>query len=140
MAALGILLATMLPYLHSVVSDQEGNPRKWVPNIGFVKNFTSTDGKILGYSTYEVFVYMASVNFSYMFAWLCALHFAQNRPYRFVLFFPAALSTYQFLIVIFNLRETQLNELSTKIVIVLIVALIIIINYFFNRTNERNTY
>lgn len=140
MAALGILLATMLPYLHSVISDIEGNPKKWIPNIGFVKNFSSMDGKILGYSTYEVFIYMASVNFSYMFAWLCALHFAQNRPYRFVLYFPAALSVFQFLLVIFNLRETQLNELSTKILIVLIVALILIINYFFNRTNERNTY
>lgn len=138
-AALGILFVSLLPYLHNIVSYSNGEPKSWLPNLGIIEAITSADGKVLGFSTYGVFIYMASISFSYLFAWFCALHFAQNRPYRFVLYFPVALSAYQFLIVIFNLRHTQLNELSSKLIVFIIVALLCIFNYFLKKKNERNT-
>lgn len=138
-AALGILIVSTLPYLHNIISTEDGKPKEWLPNLGIYETFASTDGIFLGYSSYGIFVYMASVSFSYLFAWFCALHFAQNRPYRFVFYFPVTLSAYQFLLVIFNLRHTQLNDLSSKVILVFVVALLCIFNYFLNKKNEGNT-
>jgi len=129
-AALGILIISMLPYLHNILTYENGEPKNWLIDSGIIKALTWTDGYIFGYSTFSVFVYMVTINFTNLIAWFLCLHFAQGKPYRFVIFFPVVLSAYQFFIVIFNLRFTQLNELSSKVIVFLCVALLCLINFY----------
>ncbi len=111
--AVGIIVISTLPYLHDV--------------------FEFPPGEYFGFSTIRVFYFMLlSALFAHL-GWLFAFFEAKRKPYRFVLLVPVALSLYQIIIILAGLRESKLNEVSTKFIIILILSLVLILNYFIGK-------
>ena len=113
--AVGIILISTVPYLHDVIEFDEG---------GF-----------LGFSTKRVFLFMLLINVYAHLGWLFAFFLAKNKPYRFALLVPVSLSFYQIVILLTGLKDTPLNEVTTKFVIIIIAVLILIIKYFNSKAN-----
>lgn len=132
---MGIFLCSLLPFLHDIITTETGKPKAWVPDLGIVDFLTMADGKVWGYSSYGVFLYLGGLQCTLFLGWLLALHFARNRSYRFALYFPTILFGYQFLLVVFNLRQTQLNDLDYKIILTLVLGIVLTLNFFLNKKN-----
>ncbi len=135
---MGILFCALAPFFHDMITIPGEGLRWWVPVLGIEDFLTTTDGKVWGYSTYRVFLYMAGIQLALFLGWFIALHLARNKSYRFVLYFPTLLFGYQFLLVVFNLRATKLNDFNYKIVLIIALGMVLIGNFFFNKQNTEN--
>jgi len=101
--AMGIVLCSLLPFLHDILTDNEvGNPKDWVPNLGIVDFLTLEDGTIWGFSDYGIFLFITSLYASVFLGWVIALYLAKNKPYRFAFLFPTILTGYQLFLISFS--------------------------------------
>lgn len=120
---MAIILLSTLPYFHDIITDSEGL-RPWVPDLGVERLLTGSDGKILGFSTYRVFLYTTLIFVFSAIGWYGWYRSATKKMYQKVLFVVVASSICHVLLILLDLRRTFLNEPSLKVVLLLAVFLL----------------
>lgn len=123
--ALAIILLSTLPYFHDIITDSEGL-RPWVPDLGVERLLTGSDGKILGFSTYRVFLYTTLIFVFSAIGWLGWYRSSAKKMYQRVLLVVVVSSAYHVLLILFDLRRTFLNGPGLKVVLLLAVFLLFV--------------
>ncbi|QXP51156.1 MULTISPECIES: hypothetical protein [Cellulophaga] len=135
--AMGIILCALLPFVHDIITTNTGELQKWIPNLGIVEGLTDSDGLFFGYSAYRVFLAIVGMQLSSFIAWFLVLDFSKGKSYRFVFIFPTVINGYQLLLMVFNLRQTSLNNWNYKIFILLLVGVLLILNFYLTDKNAK---
>lgn len=136
--AVAIISLSSLPYIHDVITIRGEGLKGWVPDFGIRELLRSSDGYILGFSSYRVFIYTLFIHLFGHIGWLGWFFEAEGKNYRFALLVPIILSLYQILIIVSNSRNTTFNEPDTKFYITILLSTALTINYFFNNKISRN--
>jgi 4-hydroxybenzoate polyprenyltransferase len=134
---LAIVGLSTLPFLHDIITEMSEGVRSFVPVIGIEKALTDSDGYVLGFSTYRVFLYTLFVHLGMHIAFVGWWFAAQGRRYRPILLLPVAMSLYQVLIIVSNSRDTKFNEPDTKLYILLGLCLLLGINFYYNNSYRK---
>lgn len=138
MAVVGIVIISTLPYFHDVITERGVGTRSWIPNVGSESFFTGSDGKIMGFSSYRVFIYTVLIHLSAHIAFIGWMMDAKGKSYRIALLVPVILSGYTVAMFLFNAKETTFNSTSVKFYITIVVTIAVFIFYFLDRRNELN--
>lgn len=136
--AVGIILVSTMPYFHDVITIKGEGLKSWVPTIGMIDFFTDSSGKVMGFSSYRVFLYYL---FIHLFAhigfvgWMMA---AKGKSYRIALLVPVVLSGYTVALFLFNARETTFNSASFKFYLTIIITIAVLVFYYIDHKNKEN--
>jgi len=130
--AMTIIVLSSLPYIHDVITVSGEGLKGWVPDWGLQRLLTDTDGYILGFSSYRVFVYTILLHVFAHIGWVGWFFDARGKLYRPFLLLPVTLSLYQIGIILFNSRFSTFNEPNIKILLTLIITSILAINFYAN--------
>ncbi len=129
--ALLFVLAT-LPFFHDVITDNGGNLRPWVPNLGIETILTDSEGYVRGLRSYRLLVYLFSIYLFSHLGWIGWFMDSRGRRYRPFLLVPVALSLYQVIVIAMSWQETEFNSPSIKLYITLVLSILLAINFFYN--------
>ena len=132
MVSLGIILISSLPYFHDLITIRGEGLAPWVPDLGIEKALTDADGKVMGFSSYRVFLYTLLIHLFAHIGWVGWMLDAKGKSYRFALLVPVVLSGYTVALLLFNARATEFNEPDTKFYLTLFLSIIVILNFFIN--------
>lgn len=132
MVSLGIIFISSLPYLHDLITIRGEGLAPWVPDLGIEKALTDADGKVMGFSSYRVFLYTMLIHLFAHVGWVGWMLDAKGKSYRFALLVPVILSGYTIALLLFNARATEFNEPDTKFYLTLFLSIIVILNFFIN--------
>ncbi len=135
--AMGIILCSLLPFIHDLLISDTGELKSWVPILGIVDLFSDSNGLFLGYSSYRIFLALVGMQLSSFIAWFLVLEFSKGKSYRFVFIFPTVINGYQLLLMVFNLRKTVFNGWDYKIFILLLVGVLLILNFYLTTKNAK---
>jgi hypothetical protein len=138
LAVVGIVVVSTLPYFHDIITDQSGT-RQGVPVIGAEEVFTGSDGKIMGFSSYRIFLYTLM---TYLFAHIGFVGWmmdAKGKFYRIALAVPVILSGYTVALILFNAKETTFNSTSAKFYITIATTIGVLVFYILDHRNKLNT-
>ena len=132
MVSLGIIFISSLPYLHDLITIRGEGLAPWVPDLGIEKALTDADGKVMGFSSYRVFLYTMLIHLFAHVGWVGWMLDAKGKSYRFALLVPVVLSGYTIALLLFNARATEFNKPDTKFYLTLFLSIIVILNFFIN--------
>ncbi len=132
LVSLGIIFISSLPYLHDLITIRGEGLAPWVPDLGIEKALTDADGKVMGFSSYRVFLYTLLIHLFAHIGWVGWMLDAKGKSYRFALLVPVVLSGYTVTLLLFNARATEFNEPDTKFYLTLFLSIIVILNFFIN--------
>ncbi|MDE3744082.1 hypothetical protein [Maribacter polysaccharolyticus] len=130
MALVGL---SSLPYLHEAIT-YEGGLRSWVPVLGIEGFLTDGQGKVLGFSTYRMFLYTLLIFVFSELGWAVWLYVSKHKTYYLALFVPVLMGAYQILLLLLNLRKTTANSAETKLLLVM--GLSLFFGFLFLRKNR----
>ena len=130
--AVTIIALSSLPYIHDVITISGGEFPSWVPDWGIQQFLTNSEGYVLGFSSYRVFLYIFLIHLFAHLGYVGWFFEAKNKLYRPFLLVPVILSLYQITIILFDARRTDLNDPNTKFVLTITLSIILAINFFFN--------
>lgn len=114
--ALLIILLAVLPFIHDIIE---------LP-----------PGEFKGFSSRRVFLYMFSINLFSHLGWLLAFILAKDKPFRFSILIPVSLSLYQVIILITGLKDSSLNEATTKFIITVVLSFLVVIKFFTGKRSK----
>jgi len=137
---MAIILLSSLPYIHDVISIRGEGLKGWVPDFGLQNILTNADGKIMGFSSYRIFVYTLLLHLFAHIGWVGWFFDARRKLYRPFLLVPISLSLYQIGIILFNSRATAFNEPNVKIILTICVTVLLAINFFLNNKVLKTNY
>ncbi len=129
---LAIVILSALPYIHDVMTISGKGIKGWVPDFGIQKLLMDSEGYILGFTSYRVFVYTFFLHLFAHIGWVGWFFDAKGKSYRTALLVPVALSAYQILVILLNSRRTPFNEPDTKFFITSFLSIVLAINFFYN--------
>jgi hypothetical protein len=115
MVALGIIGLSTLPYFHDFITDADGL-MAWVPVLGIESFLTDSNNRILGFSTYRVFLYTFLIFVFASIGWAGWYRIAKNKYYSNALLLVLTSGVYHVFLMVFNLRRTVVNELEPKLI------------------------
>lgn len=124
MVALGIIGLSTLPYFHEFITNAEGL-KPWVPVLGVENFLTDSNNKILGFSTYRVFLYTFLIFVFASIGWAGWYRMAKDKYYGNALLLVLISGVYQVFLIVFNLRRTVLNELEPKLIMLSFLFLVL---------------
>ena len=130
--AVAIVLLSSLPYIHDVITIRGEGLSGWVPNFGIQDFLIDNNGKIMGFSSYRVFIYTLFLHLFAHIGWVGWFFDARGRLYRPFLLVPVTLSLYQIIIILLDFRGSAFNQPNFKIFITIILSLLLAINFYFN--------
>jgi len=116
MGALAIIGLSTLPYFHDFITDSEGL-KTWVPIVGIENILTDSNQKVLGFSTYRVFLYTFLIFVFASIGWAGWYRSTRNKFYSNGLFLVLLSGIYQIILIILNLRRSIFNELQNKLIL-----------------------
>ena len=151
--ALLLSLVATLPFFHDIITDKSG-VKPWVPNFGIeesiktvIKNEDGSINKIRynGYTSYRTLIYFLLLHIFAAIGWMgWAKDARPGKPYKFFLLVPALMTLYTSLVILFDFRQTNFNEATTKIFIIIVVNFLLMALYLYryykiqNKKNEKN--
>jgi len=130
--AMAIIGLSSLPYIHDVITVSGEGLKGWVPDWGLQAALADSDGYILGFSSYRVFVYTILLHIFAHIGWVGWFFDARGKLYRPFLLLPVTLSLYQIGIILFNSRFSTFNEPNIKIILTIVISTILAINFYAN--------
>lgn len=131
----GIILISTFPFFHDIILGRDGL-RGWVPDIGLEDFLTDSNGKIMGFTSYRVFVYTLGAHLFAHIGYLGWMMDAKGKYYRIALLVPVVLSGYTVAILLFNAKETAYNDTSTKLYLTLAITLAVLVYYVIDHRSE----
>ena len=105
----------MLPFLHELIIDENGTFARWVPNLNIQASLLDDNGKILGFSTYRVFLYYFFAETTALIAWVGWFIVAKNKPYRNAILLCILSVGYHLFLILSANRKTDLNNFEFKL-------------------------
>jgi hypothetical protein len=135
-----IIAAATLPFFHEILTLKTGDLLGWVPIFGIEKLLTSSDGSIIGFDYYRIFLYTLMLHIYAHLGWLGAFiyfYYPKLRKVRSFLLVPVALSFYSIIIILLNWQGKGFNQPDVKFYITIVLSILLAINYFFNHKKER---
>ena len=134
----GIILISTLPYIHDLITISGEGIKIWIPNLGIQKALEDSDGYILGFSSYRVFLYTFFLHLFAHIGFLGWMLDAKGKYYRIALLVPVTLSVYALIIMLSNARQTFFNQVNTKFYITIALSLFVLGYFVLDRRNKRN--
>ncbi len=126
-----------LTFLHELIVHPDGTTYSWVPDWNIEKTLTDTNGKVLGYSQYYVFLYFLLIQVYSLIAWLGWFSVSKSKPYRFALIIGVLSSFYHIILILSNSRKTDLNSFDLKLIgTAIIFCTLFLIYYFFEKIKK----
>lgn len=113
--ALFIIIISILPYFHDIITDSKG-VKDWVPVLGIENLLTNTEDKVLGFSSYRVFLYTFLIFVFATIGWLGWSRNSKTKYYTNSLLLAALSSLYYSIIISLNLRRTLWNDTNFKLI------------------------
>lgn len=110
-----IIITTLLIYLHDLIPKGSGK---------------------IGKSSLRVYFYTVNSELRFLLVWLLVYWLAKGKMWRFVIWLPILMTTYQLLIRILSLQKTSYNDFNFKFVVTLLLFLALIIFYFYKKRKE----
>jgi len=110
-----IVVTTLLIYLHDLIPKGSGK---------------------IGKSSLRVYFYTVNSELRFLLVWFLVYALAKGKVWRFVVWLPILMTTYQLLIRIFSLQSTSYNDFNLKFVISLLLFIALIIFYFYKKRKE----
>ena len=110
-----IVVTTLLIYLHDLIPKGSGK---------------------IGKSSLRVYFYTVNSELRFLLVWFLVYALAKGKVWRFVIWLPILMTTYQLLIRIFSLQTTAYNDFNLKFVISLLVFIALIVFYFYRKRKE----
>tara|TARA_R110000744_G_scaffold128298_2_gene235307 strand:- start:2555 stop:3514 length:960 start_codon:yes stop_codon:yes gene_type:complete len=126
--AMALVGLSSLPYLHEAITF-EGGLRSWVPVLGIEEFLTDAQGKVLGFSSYRMFLYTLLIFVFSELGWAAWLYVSKRKTYYFALFVPVLMGIYQILIILLDLRKTTANSAETKLSVLFALSLFLALLY-----------
>ncbi len=105
----------MLPFLHELIIDENGTFARWVPILNIEASLLDDNGKILGFSTYRVFLYYFFAETAALIAWVGWFIVARNKPYRNAILICILSVGYHLFLILSDNRKTDLNNFDLKL-------------------------
>jgi len=130
--AVAIIGLSSLPYIHDVITVRGEGLKGWVPDWGLQQLLTDSTGRILGFSSYRVFIYTLLLHLFAHIGYTGWFFEASGKLYRPFILVPVILSMYQIGIILFNWRSSAFNQPNTKIIITIVLSLFLAYNFYFN--------
>lgn len=135
---MSIVFISSLPYFHDVITIKGEGLKGWVPDFGLQELLTDSNGKVMGFSSYRVFIYTLLIHLFAHIGWVGWMLDAKGKSYRFFLLVPVFLSAYTVALLLLNARATGFNKFDTKLYITLGLSIILILNFFINRKTKKD--
>lgn len=110
-----IVVTTLLIYLHDLIPKGSGK---------------------IGKSSLRVYFYTVNSELRFLLVWFLVYALAKGKVWRFVIWLPILMTTYQLLIRVFSLQATTYNDFNLKFVISLLLFIALIIFYFYKKKKE----
>ncbi|MDP5231691.1 MAG: hypothetical protein NWQ38_14965 [Cellulophaga sp.] len=124
--ALLIILISILPYFHDIITDSKG-VKNWVPVLGIENLLTDTTNSILGFSSYRVFLYTFLIFVFATIGWLGWYRNSTTKYYSNSVLLAVLSSLYYLTIISLNLRRTLWNDTNFKLIA--LAVLFLVLNY-----------
>lgn len=125
-----------LPFLNELIADKDGNLYGWVPDLNVQKLLTDSNGSILGYSKYRVFLYFLFIHLYGFIAFLGWYTVAKNKYYRPAILLCALSAAYHVGVVLLNQRMTDFNDFRFKLVGTIVLAVVLFALYYRKKKKE----
>lgn len=130
--AVTIIGLSSLPYIHDIITIRGEGLKGWVPDWGLQAFLTDSNGYVLGFSSYRVFVYTLLIHLFSHIGYTGWFFEARGKLYRPFILVPVILSMYQIGIILFNWRSSAFNQPNTKIILTVALSLFLAYNFYFN--------
>ncbi len=127
--AMAIIGLSTLPYLHDIITDEDGL-KSWGPLLEIEKALTDSNGNVLGFSTYRVFLYTLLIFVFAGIGWAGWFQRAKDKFYGYALLLATASGFYYIGLILFNLRRSIWNDPTLKFSLLVISFLIL---FFLNK-------
>ena len=128
---------SLFPFFHELIISVDGVPSFWVLDWGIEKALTDINGKVLGYSTYRVFIYYLLAQCYALVAWLGWFSVAKSKPYRLAILLGVLSSSYHIFLILSNSRKTDLNTINIKLVGTAIIGCALFLIYYYFEKNKK---
>lgn len=110
-----IVITTLLIYVHDLIPKGVGS---------------------VGKSSLRVYLYTVNSELRFLAVWFLVYFLAKGKQWRFVVWLPLLMTTYQLFIRLFSLQKTSYNDFNIKLVLSLIVFIALIVFYFYKKRKE----
>lgn len=130
--AVAIIGLSSLPYIHDIITISGEGLKGWVPDWGLQSFLTDSEGYVLGFSSYRVFIYTLLLHLFAHIGYTGWFFEASGKLYRPFILVPVILSMYQIGIILFNWRSSAFNQPNIKIIITIVLSLFLAYNFYFN--------
>ena len=137
---MAIIVLSSLPYIHDIITIRGGTFPTWVPDWGIQEFLTNSEGYVVGFSSYRVFIYTLLIHLFAHIGYLGWFFEAKDKLYRPFLLVPVSLSLYQIILIIFDSRSNDLNTPHTKIILTITISCLLAVNFFFNNKQLLKTH
>tara|TARA_A100000171_G_C2139335_1_gene153387 strand:+ start:2908 stop:3750 length:843 start_codon:yes stop_codon:yes gene_type:complete len=117
-------MLSMLPYFHDIITDMDGL-KSWVPNLGIESVLSDSEGNVLGFSTYRVFLYTLLIFLFATIGWAGWYQSAKDKFYGSALLLAMSSGFYHVFLIVFELRRTVWNEPFPKLILLAILFLVL---------------
>jgi len=138
LAVIGIIMVSTLPYFHDVITERGVGTRTSIPNLGIETFLTNSEEKVLGFSSYRVFLYTLFIHLFAHIGFVGWMMDAKGKSYRIALLVPVVLSGYTVIMLLLDAKESPLSNTSTKFFITIATTLVVFVLYFLDRRNKLN--
>ena len=138
LAVVGIIMISTLPYFHDVITEKGVGVRPSMPDIGVENFFTNDDKKVMGFSSYRVFLYYLFIHLFAHIGFVGWMMEAKGKSYRIALLVPVILSGYTVAMFLLNAKETTFNSTNAKFYITIVATIGVFVFYFLDRRNKLN--
>lgn len=128
---------SLLPFLHELIVDENGTFARWVPNLNIEISLLDESGKILGFSSYRVFLYYFFAETAALCAWLGWFLVAKNKPYRYAILLCIISTSYHLFLILSNSRKTILNNFELKLWATAAIALLLFGIFFYTSQKKQ---
>ncbi len=132
LGALVIIGLSTLPYMHDIITNKEGL-KSWVPVLGIESFLSDSNNRIIGFSSYRIFLYTFLIFIFSSIGWMGWYQNAKGKFYERAVQLVLASGLCQIGLILFNLRRTIWNELSPKLL--LFSTLFLVFGFFSLKNN-----
>jgi len=136
LVVVGIIVISTLPYFHDIITDKGLGVKPSIPDIGAEAFFTNSDGKVMGFSSYRVFLYYLFIHLFAHIGFVGWMMDAKGKFYRIALWIPVILSGYTVAMFLLDAKETTFNSTNTKFYITIAASIGVLVAYVLDHRNK----